>query len=1597
MEADDSDSASVEYNFETQPDSVGFMVLTSQSESQPRNTEDADIMQIWPALQQGEERKEKEKKSLVNCLASVMDTSGDEQKPAEAAQILATETELSESEMETEVTVIEKTGKSDHSTPEPEEKQTPKTTGRSPLTADFRSLSPQDMFENDDEEVAVCTSAGFVGSLHLSNQAMLVPETTESEDPLPSTPEEFEGLPKIIPSSPTDGSFQDGKTDDPTHYNPKDDSTLADEATVVKKSRKSDEPESSQCKSLSSTGDKKDLGENRTQSESVQYNPQKERTLVESSDDQQSLHLHYSETQKSSLSRRQEDTADSVEVVGTSFMDVISIKSSDGTEIDPVPESQELSLRLTPSQSDKSSKGTDTETVVTQPIRRRVPMVRSQDLVTERQVLRHDKKTDKIMSQPARPDRNQEVDVDRLRGEAVEARGKGPGLVMASESEMFALSLPKDGELLHPKVSSGKSSKPEVDSQSSVVKVSQGTPGKKSGRTKVSGSPTRSGRQEGNNGQEGGDTVLSEPGPSHQAAKDNQGLENTPPLVESQVSTRCFLLQPPHIENIAMKEMEDTQQNVFKRTMSEIASPRKRVIQEDSDDEVTIHVHKRQKKSRSSQLGSSDEDASQKKNSPSRHPGTPKTTTMEQSLQNSEKGSTRGTPIRKIPSISSEGSQSKVSLQKKTSISTEGGYQASIEDEHSISNINDQETALAGQGSRPLIAIPVWSQEQVTVNPLPDLEPDTSMVKDVPKRRTKKSTPIVQTPVSGKKRKCLTKLRTGSRIKKCASPRDTQPRTPSLTAAPTVVVTTTSSTSSEESAHINVLGQGLLAQRSTIILSPPLARASSLESVLSRQPRMSTSETPTNRPSKVRASKTEPRFKIPVRTELDRSPSLEQQLSTTEDVERKTVIIKVKQFEVRTEITEMIRQGKVVSRSEKEVAKEPVTVKVKTYQEMEALSPGTFSSSSTGSSLASGYLGDISSGLSRSGSSNVPSLSEHEIPLTQPSSISLEVSSVEVSEVLSPVVEAVEGATVQGCSSATPAAVSVSASVRSESITPNVSKGFAVIPTSAFLTDVPSTSAGVGHEHSLHSRKKQVSSEEVSSEVPYQDELNITATTESIGVGLLRSRPVKDSRVMAKWKDGYYYPGIIQKVEGSRYQVKFDDGDSRYVRHSEALLIERLPLGQPVMVQSQDGYFDAGLIVGQVKKGGVFQYSVEKDSGETRTFSNSDVILSEEQANLLLTDLPTSPQKAVPLIEPNPANVSLDNLVEGKRRAGNTTTHGDETAPKKPSTSKGASCVEGEEAPQSSTRGKRRIHPLPQQATSTPTRKEKGRGASRVADPESTPIYPDVAVSPIEPRRSPRKARHGLFGKEKQPFNATPFSGLVFLLTYVEKSKDLKEEEKTILKNPDLTSDDSSVEQADDDEVPFDKQDIITKIQAGGGVVLDKFDEAAIANAKQCFLISNSYQRTIKYFQCLAAAIPCISHLWIRDSSNEGVLLDYKAYKLQAGVSLEKRKKMEWSNRKGDLLGLSVFVSSSHKKFQEEWSFILKLAGCQVLHKLPTVNSDTRLDVIVTDLTCPKTVLHRSRKSGIPLVASEWVMQCLINGRRLNYRGHPRYNYDFHS
>lgn len=51
------------------------------------------------------------------------------------------------------------------------------------------------------------------------------------------------------------------------------------------------------------------------------------------------------------------------------------------------------------------------------------------------------------------------------------------------------------------------------------------------------------------------------------------------------------------------------------------------------------------------------------------------------------------------------------------------------------------------------------------------------------------------------------------------------------------------------------------------------------------------------------------------------------------------------------------------------------------------------------------------------------------------------------------------------------------------------------------------------------------------------------------------------------------------------------------VKGHDVLLIDKLPIGQTVMVLSKDGYFYPGIITGESKRGEVIQYSVDQDNG----------------------------------------------------------------------------------------------------------------------------------------------------------------------------------------------------------------------------------------------------------------------------------------------------------------------------------------------------------------------------------------------------------------
>ncbi|XP_033101243.1 TP53-binding protein 1-like [Anneissia japonica] len=167
------------------------------------------------------------------------------------------------------------------------------------------------------------------------------------------------------------------------------------------------------------------------------------------------------------------------------------------------------------------------------------------------------------------------------------------------------------------------------------------------------------------------------------------------------------------------------------------------------------------------------------------------------------------------------------------------------------------------------------------------------------------------------------------------------------------------------------------------------------------------------------------------------------------------------------------------------------------------------------------------------------------------------------------------------------------------------------------------------------------------------------------------------------------------------------------------------------------------------------------------------------------------------------------------------------------------------------------------------------------------------------------------------------------------------------------------------------------------------------------YLIANTYCRTKKYFQALAAGLPCISHIWLRDSCKDNKLQDYKSYVLAAGESIEEEKLMECPKEQTVLQRMHIMVVSEQEETKNTWISILHAARCEVVSNLPSnknpADSDVAFtcDVIVTDPTCPKSIRDKAEDLGIPVVSTEWVIQCLINGYRPDYDGHESYIWNY--
>ncbi|XP_043845133.1 TP53-binding protein 1 isoform X1 [Dromiciops gliroides] len=481
-------------------------------------------------------------------------------------------------------------------------------------------------------------------------------------------------------------------------------------------------------------------------------------------------------------------------------------------------------------------------------------------------------------------------------------------------------------------------------------------------------------------------------------------------------------------------------------------------------------------------------------------------------------------------------------------------------------------------------------------------------------------------------------------------------------------------------------------------------------------------------------------------------------------------------------------------------------------------------------------------------------------------------------------------------------------------------------------------------------------------------------------------------RVVAKWSsNGYFYSGkITRDVGAGKYKLLFDDGYECDVLGKDILLCDPIPLETEVTALSEDEYFSAGVVKGHRKESGELYYSIEKE-GQRKWYKRMAVILSLEQGNKLREQYGLGPYEPVtPLTKA--ADISLDNLVEGKRKR-----RSNLNSPGTPTTSSSS-------------------------ATATPPRKalESPRVSMGLLSGKRKLICSDEDRSPAKRGRKSTTIKPGTVGvgefanpceggdnageplaledqRGPLPHNKTLFLGYAFLLTMATANDKLASRSKL----PDVPTGSSEEEEEFLETPPYNKQYTESQLRAGAGYILEDFNEAQCNVAYQCLLIADQHCRTRKYFLCLASGIPCVSHVWVHDSCHANQLQNYRNYLLPAGYSLQEQRILEWHPRENPFHNLKVLlVSDQQQNFLELWSEILMTGGAASVkqHHSVAQNKDVALgvfDVVVTDPSCPSSVLKCAEALQLPVVSQEWVIQCLIAGVRVGFKQHPKYKHDY--
>ncbi|XP_017890609.1 uncharacterized protein LOC108631281 [Ceratina calcarata] len=494
--------------------------------------------------------------------------------------------------------------------------------------------------------------------------------------------------------------------------------------------------------------------------------------------------------------------------------------------------------------------------------------------------------------------------------------------------------------------------------------------------------------------------------------------------------------------------------------------------------------------------------------------------------------------------------------------------------------------------------------------------------------------------------------------------------------------------------------------------------------------------------------------------------------------------------------------------------------------------------------------------------------------------------------------------------------------------------------------------------------------------------------------------------VFAKWSDKNYYPGrVIDKIK-AKYKVNFYDGQNKVLIEDFIIPIpETLRKGLSVYATTKDDYGSCGIIVDSEVVNNEVYYTVETDEGEKLRVRINDISLSSDQAQVLKEEMNTG-NKVLPSTPKHLSHITLDNMVEGKRRSKRIATPSFSTPKSKLIHTPGKSEVEPSVSGVSSVKKEKKPSTESDGVSSDSNVSIKDEVSSIGVQPEiiGTP-YEQIVKGPqnrIKSKsRSKKKTEDAQMIAQLGPIprDSSLFEGTSFVLTCAS----LETIDRFQVDNKDYGSDPGTEDEEEWAKKPFVRDRLIKQITAGGGKVYTDFNEIPEQEYKNTKLITNVPNTTAKTLHCLSVGIPAYNHNWIIRCCQEGKIINPAENELPAGWSLEKNSYVEMfrrpSNKPLSQVVVIIPVVESEKQFSSFWQQICENAGAVVLlaEKQDAMESFVEGTVVLANSRCPPWAVEKANELQLPLLSTTWVIQCLVEGKTCPYDAQPRYKYNYKS